>query len=364
MKRHLRSSAERVAGLLVVLFSLVAAVGTAACGSSTAPPSSAAPSSSPSAAPAAAVERLDTEGAKMFSRSAERLELPYREYRCAGSLSLADATDRVAAFERNVPEGSELVLMDATTGRTRCALARATYRGSPGYWIGGVRLSDGWIAWEEVGPGDDLIEQVPWRLYAARLDRASLVVGKPRLVASALNTEGKRPLFDLSGSRLAWVTTAWAKGGKAASSRLTVFDLISRQRRVLYRSYGVLETVGCRRGEVIVSEVLQQDSPASRFTVLDIDTGRRLAAFDAGNEHPLSHWPAWRDGWLAWAPFPSAEATFPLLYLRDGEGRVFSEGASPSIRASSEGTSSSVRRAPAHRQPATPRSCVRSASPT
>ena len=327
MRRDPRPMAPRVSGLIVLLLALTAIAGAAGCGERTAAsPSRATPLSSPSASVAGGSwARVQPEHATAFTRSAERLALPFREYRRAGSWRVPDLTDRTAVLMRNAGEHQQLWLMDLSNGRTRQVFARAT-NAKPGFWIGSVHLSDRWLVWEEVGPGDDLAEPVDWKLYAAPLPRASLTAGKPILIASASNAEASRPLFDVSGSRLAWVSTAWGSRGTAARSQLTVRDLDSGRRQVLYRAHGVLDTVNLRGDQAIVGETPQQGARATRFKVLELAGGGPVAGFEVGSEYSLSHWPAWRDGWLAWAPFPTATATYPLLYVRDPSGRTYTEG--------------------------------------
>ena len=159
-----------------------------------------APSSTASPFPPPQWLQVSTRGARLIKRTSRRLALPYRQIRRAGYWHLADATDRVAAFMKTVRTGGdELWLLDAQRAILRRALPGAV---TPieGWWISGVEVSDDWIAWEELAPGDDLVQEVGWRLYAAPLDRATLSVGEPRLLTSALNTQTQRPLFDVTGA--------------------------------------------------------------------------------------------------------------------------------------------------------------------
>jgi hypothetical protein len=321
--------APRASGFLALLLAMTAVAGAAGCGETTAAsPSPATLLSSPSAsAVGGSWARVQSAHATAFSHSAEPFTLPFREYRRPGSWRVPDLTDRTAVLMRNVGENQELWLMDLSNGRTRQIFARAT-DARPGFWIGSVHLSDGWLVWEEVGRGDDLAESVDWKLYAAPLDRDPLTAGKPLLVASASNTEASRPLFDVSGSRLAWVSTAWASQGTAARSQLTVRDLASGRRLVSYRPQGVLDTVNLRGDQAIVGETPQLGARATLLKVLDLASGDLAAGFEVESEHSLSHWPAWREGWLAWAPFPAREATYPYLYMRDPSGHISTEGGS------------------------------------
>ena len=95
---------------------------------------------------------------------------------------------------------------------------------------------------------------------------------------------------------------------------------------MLYRSDGMLHAVTLKDGVAVVMETPNLPRPFARFAVLDLASGERVAAIDVDNEHPLSHWPAWRDGWLAWAPFADPEAQFPELYLRAPDGAVWLVG--------------------------------------
>ena len=327
MRRDPRPMGPRACGFIVVLLALTAVAGAAGCGARTAAsPSPATPLSSPSASTAdGSWTHVQSAHATAFTHSAERLTLPFRDFRRPGSWRVPDLTDHTAVLMKNAGEHQQLWLMDLSNGQTRQVFARAT-DARPGFWIGSVHISDGWLAWEEVGPGDDLAEPVDWKLYAAQLGRASLTAGKPMLIASASNAEATRPLFDISGSRLAWVSTAWASPGTAARSQLTVRDLASGRRLVSYRSQGVLDTVNLRGDQAIVGETPQSGARAARFKVLDLSGGDLLAGFEVRSEYSLSHWPAWRDGWLAWTPFPTRDATYPWLYVRDPSGHIYTEG--------------------------------------
>jgi hypothetical protein len=327
MRGTQRSTVSRASGLIALLLALTVAAVAGACGERTAAsPPRATPPSSPSASAAGdSWVRVQSGNASAFSRSTDRLALSFREYRRSGSWRVSDLTDGTAALTKVAGEHEQLWVMDLSDGRTRRVLAGATDP-EPGFWIGTVRLSDQWLVWEEVGSGDDLMGSVDWRLYAAPLQRASLTLGRPVLIASAATNEATRPLFDVSGSRLAWVGTAWTGPGAVARSQLVVADLASGRRRVVYRARGVLDTVNLSGDQAIVGETPRRDASNTRFAVLDLSTGEHAEGFDVASAHALSHWPAWRDGWLAWAPFQTADATYPFLYLRDPSGAVFTEG--------------------------------------
>lgn len=319
------SSWSRIRRRRVLLASVAVLVCSTGCGHSPgASPSAAAPSAGASRAQAACVQ-LDTKHVEAFSRSMRRLPLPHRDYRFPGSVRVADFTDHTAALLEQTGEHQRVWLLDLTGGKRRLALTRTTLR-RPGWWIASVRLSDSWLAWEEVGPGDDLRGPVAWRLCAAPIRRPALAVGPPMAVADAATTHAGRPLFDLAGRRLAWVSTAWSRTGAVRSAQLSVRDLPLGEQQVLYESQGSLDTVSCSGAHLVVGETPVQGDPRARFVVLDARSGQPVAEYDVGNDHALSHWPAWRDGRLAWTPFPSQEATYPLLYLRDASGHTSTDG--------------------------------------
>ena len=285
------------------------------------------PSSTASPYPLPQWLRVSTKGARLVNRTNRRLALPYRQIRRLGYWHLADATDRVAAFMKTVRTGGdELWLLDAQRAVLRRALPGAV---TPleGWWISGIEVADEWIAWEELAPGDDLVQEVESRLYAAPLDRATLTVGEPRLLTSALNTQMQRPLFDVTGSRLVWLSTTWASPGTVAVSRLLSRRLdVPSEPNELYRSqHGMLTRVSTRGSNVVVTEVPRKGALRTRVLVLDL-SGAPRAAYVVPTRYGLSHWPVWRNGWLAWSPFPNGESGDPITYLQRKSGRVYRTG--------------------------------------
>jgi len=106
-------------------------------------------------------------------------------------------------------------------------------------------------------------------------------------------------------------------------------DLAAGKERVLYEAGGALGTVGFTDGRVVVTETPSTASSpekAKRILALDAKLGRVEGRIDVPSEYGLSHWPAWRRGWLVWAPFASSDATYPEMFLRSATGRVYGEG--------------------------------------
>ena len=310
---------------LALGMAILIVVSLAACDSGTPSPSPSPPvSGSPS--PTATRDGWQVarwQEAQEVTQSDQPLELPYRQLELEGSWHLDDYTDSTVCLRRVDGDQESVWLLPARSGKPKRVLPQAL-AAHDGFWISGVRLSDDWLAWEELGSGDDLAEDVPWRLYAAPI-RGGLEVGLPRPIARASTGGARRPLFDLDGSRLVW-TSATPTGRNSYDARLMQRDLDSGRTRVLYRSDGMLHTVTLKDGVAVVMETPKLPRPLARFAVLDLTSGERVAAIDVDNEHPLSHWPAWRDGWLAWAPFADPEAQFPELYLRAPDGAVWLVG--------------------------------------
>lgn len=265
--------------------------------------------------------------AQEVTQANEPLQLPYRELQLDGQWRTGDYTDATVCLLRN-DGGRDSVWLMTTRLEKPTRVLPTTQATRPDFVISGVSASDEWLAWEEVGPGDDLAQDVPWRLYAAPI-RSGFSLGRPRLIAEASTGGARRPLFNLDDSWLVW-TSGQRTSRHGFDSRLVVQDLAGGKPRVLYRtddqSNGDLHVVTLKDGAAIVMETPELPRPLARFAVLDLMSGERLAGIDVANEHPLSHWPAWREGWLAWAPFPQPEAQFPELFLRAPDGRVWFVG--------------------------------------
>ena len=194
-----------------------------------------------------------------------------------------------------------------------------------GFTIGSIRISDTWLAWEEVGPGDDLRQAVEWRLYAAPI-RGLRALGDPRLITSASSATANRPLFDVAGSRVVWTSTGRDELGERKASHIVRYDLDSERGKVVYTTENLLESLSLKNGCVLVSETDAARPALTSLQVLDLATGEKVDALQVPSAHSLSHWPAWQKGWFAWTPFAAGEDTYPALYVASGNGDVFAEG--------------------------------------
>ena len=355
--------AVRVSAASVVAAVLVA-VGLAGCGSSQsgqapqAPAglvasSSASPSASPGGTPAVSPTMLPPEVVVEYPKVSDLkgvdgrpAELSVQRFVLSGSWGVRDYTDRVCALQFNTQERRypqyTTYLFDLATGRKREALDRPV-NAAGHYQILGARISDRWIAWEEVGPGDDLMVSVDWSLYAARYDPRTFAVGRPMLIDSgrtrdrikptyvsfsttaevqAVDAEATiikgRPLFDLSGDTLCWMTNV---SGAKAVGRVQATDLRRRQSRVVYETEGSLRTLSTDHEQLLVTEMTAGDAPTMLLSVIDGSTRDVLSRVDLGAEYDVGHFPAVKDGLLAWAVFSQGEENmFPALYARDRVG--------------------------------------------
>jgi hypothetical protein len=284
-------------------------------------PASPSTGTSPPTSLPADVRYPSTADIKMDARRPTGLSV--RRFVLAGSWKMRDYTDDVGAFEyhsqKPVYPASKTFLVDLSTGRKRLAIGYPVNAAAQ-YEVLGCKMSAQWLAWEEVSPGDDLVQTVRWALYAARFDPRTFAVGKPILVdRSKTNAQG-RPLFDFAGDTLCWMANVYgARGG----GRVWAIDLPSRRPRLVYTSDNYLGTVSASDGRVIVTESYHRDPPAQLLTVVDLRTRRQLEHLRLGSGNRVAHFAAARHGLLAWAVFSedAPGAMYPRLYLRDRRGR-------------------------------------------
>jgi hypothetical protein len=256
------------------------------------------------------------------------LRPPYREYRLPGSWSVRGYTDTIAALShsrRGHYPAWRIHLMRLSTGEVSPVLTRplnARLR----YEIANVAVSDGWLVWEEVGPGDDLVVPVAWKLYAAAIHEGDLSIGRPYLVASGHTATVSRPLIDLEGDRLMWIVNAAdPANGVAPRGEWRVVDLKRGQLLFAWRA---------SPGQVLSTPSLQDDRAWVQVLGRRIPHGPRIAVFrlssatplelslDLNADYGINHWPAVRNGSVAWSEFQGANDPYPVLFLRMPAGTV------------------------------------------
>jgi len=321
-RKRVRSMAV-VAGALLGLFALL----TAGCGH--------APASRPTASATAASLATVSYPAYVDLRPGRSPSLLYREYRFTGSYAIDDFCDAVTVLVERMPGSpgvpvQRVCLMSNATGRLRVVVPK-TVCGQLGWVITTAHCSSRAIAWEELSPGDDLIETVSWRLYAALFDPKTLRLRGTTLVAQGRTDTCMRPLFDVAGNDVIWRTQRRDAGTERGEVRM--MDLTTKETRLLATTREAYHTVSAVDGGWLVTERVGRNTPRVTLAVRDFD-GRLLQAVDLANRTPLVHFPAFRDGWLAWSLEGEEESgTELLLYLREPGGTVHmvdaAEGSEP-----------------------------------
>jgi hypothetical protein len=247
--------------------------------------------------------------------------LPFRQYRLRGSWGTWDYTDRVCLLHHDltVYPFSTLALMDLRDGRVRAALVRPVNAGKR-FVVTGARLSDRWLAWEELSQGDDLAYPAEWRLYAAPLDEGRLTIGKPALVAAGDTARVSRPLFDLQGDLLVWLGNAGPSGVLRGSIRLR--DLRHGAAHCLVQTETRLGTVSLAGDQLLMSECLERSGVRVGVALVGLAGHAASLTLDLGNRYPLVHYPATRAGWLSWSLQLDAEGSTMGLFLRAPSGAM------------------------------------------
>lgn len=248
--------------------------------------------------------------------------LPFREYRLPGVWSVGDYDDQVAVLlhGRSSSTYKRMYLMAVRGGRCRC-VQRDAVNAAAGYWISQCRATSHWVAWEEVSPGDDLVSTVTWRLYAALVRAASLSIGRARLIDSAPTSQASRPLFDVTGDRLVWMTG----GAREPRWPSVVYscDLSSRAGpRVVTRSHVPFLSLVAHNGLVTVAARCKPQALDVRLLSARLSDGRALPSLDLGNRQDLVQFPAARAGWLAWSLFRDESQSNESLFVRAPSGLV------------------------------------------
>ena len=297
-----------VAGALLGSLALL----TVACGHASTPQATVPGTAASSAVPYPS--RIDL-------RAARSPSFPCREYRLRGRYVVNDFCDAVTALLEQVPGPPEqrVCVMSNGTGRLRVVVPRPVC-GQPRWIISSARCSSRAIAWEELSPGDDLVETVSWRLYAAFLDPKTLRLSDTTLVARGQTDTSMRPLFDVAEDIVIWEVQRRDGGAEHGEARM--MDLATKETRILETTLEAYHTISAVDGAWLVTERLRRDTPRVSAAMHD-NGGRLLHALDLANETPLVHFPASRDGWLAWSlAGDQAGQSQKALYLREPDGTV------------------------------------------
>lgn len=251
--------------------------------------------------------------------------IEYKEYQMPGWGDLEGYGERFATIKYSPRvEGAPttLSMLDFTTGKSTCAVASAV-NFEDGFDILGVSSNDRWVAWEEL-KGDE--QQAPlevlWKLYVAKIDTGSMRLGTPVLVDASEVSMHSRPLFQVDGDTIYWMTNSTPNrrqegvvDGAVVKSR----NLASGEDTVVCESSAHWRTMSVQDGAVIVDE-MGKASQRALLRGIDPTTGEDLWSLDLRNTEPISHFPQVHGGALAWTVFTNDTLGYPDLYYRGEDG--------------------------------------------
>lgn len=185
------------------------------------------------------------------------------------------------------------------------------------------RGSNRWVAWEEMR-GNEQTEpwDIEWRLYAAPILEDGPSIGPAELVASSVTSIHSRPLFQVVDDTVYWLTNSAPnprQEGAVRGSLVKSFDLVAKERRVLYQSNLNTHTAYVSGNQLIVSAYLDSAKPAQQVRVIDLASGVEAYRRDLDNGNKdISHWPTYREGYLVWGELGSTSVR-PTLMIASGD---------------------------------------------
>lgn len=258
----------------------------------------------------------------------ERPALTYQEWRLPEGAMLEDHAERFAALIDNNFDGvgsRRIRLLDMRTGIHRVVVPDSIGR-AQGFLTLGLQCSDTWVVWEEM-KGDEVERplEVEWRLWAAAIDTSTVEVSEPVEVARSVVSAHTRPLFDVVGDTLYYMTNTFPNSrqeGAVFRSRIVAVSLPSSASREVYSSKHMIHSFSVADDALVVTEYLDSDSERCRVRVVGIEDGEERFSYDLGNDRRISHWPSYVDGTLFWAEEVSADAPWPTLWCRTPDGQV------------------------------------------
>jgi hypothetical protein len=245
-----------------------------------------------------------------------------RELTLPAGCYVSDHTAGLAAYSQatgvEYPRDT-LGLLDLATGRYRTVLPRPV-DADRRFDVFTPRLSDEWLAWEEVSPGEghDPANAV-WRLYAARIDPETLAIDEPALIDQGRTAVAPRPFYGVNGGVLVWTAGATDAAPRAPAGRaLMEIDPATGETREVYRAPAPIERLRVRDGLAVLGH-RGTESEAETVEVVSIESGEVVdSARPSGG--PLSHFPDYSERVLVWTAFEHATAPWPDLYLREARG--------------------------------------------
>jgi hypothetical protein len=287
------------------------------------------PAGRPSGAPGTAAARIAPRPETIAFADVPAPDLRSADLGLPSGCSVEDYTDDLAAFSRRADPPAvtdSLGLLDLTTGRH--AIVRAEAVNATGHWdVFAPRLSDGFLAWEEVTPGEgEDMGHAGWRLYAAPIDRDTLTVGAPLLVATGRTETVQRPFYGVDGTTVYWTRIA-SPGARRAGTppdEVMARDLATGRFRTVYSAPSI-DGFKLSAGTAVVtsSQTAQAGAPATSLvaTAIRASDGRVLSSAHLGNVDPLSHFADYAGGWFVWTESVGGDSE-PSAYAIDRAGTV------------------------------------------
>ncbi len=287
------------------------------------------PTGRPSGAPGTAARHSVTRPRTIGFADAPSPDLRSTELALPAGCAVEDYTDDLAAYAQQADPPritDSLGLIDLATGRH--AIVRAEAVAAAERWdVFAPRLSDGFLVWEEVTPGEgDDMGHADWRLYGAPIDRTTLTVGSPLLVASGRTETVQRPFYAVDGTTVYWtrVASPTARGKGAQADEVMARDLATGAFRTVYSAPSI-DGFKLSDGIVVVTESRAAppggSPPVLTAVAISASDGHVLRSSALGNVGPLSHFADYADGWFVWTE-PAQEGSEPSAYAIDPAGAV------------------------------------------
>ena len=254
-----------------------------------------------------------------------------KEWELPEKVTLEDYTDNLAAYYQTTEvehPNAYLGLLDLRTGRS--VLFRKQAVNAAEQWdMFAPRLSDQAIAWEEVAPGEgNDMGNAGWKLYAATLDRGSLLVGKPVKVAEGRTDSVSRPFYGVDGTIVYWTHVARPALRTARTTpadSVDSLDLSTGKTRTVHSSMRYIDGFKLSAGVAITTEATaypRADGVAHLNAVaVDVRTTKVLRSAVLGNGYNLSHFADYADGWFFWTEIADGGGE-PIAYIMDPHGNV------------------------------------------
>ncbi|MRS12054.1 MAG: hypothetical protein EG823_03160 [Actinobacteria bacterium] len=255
--------------------------------------------------------------------------IPFDEFRLPESTYLSDYDTRFAVMVDSWANRglSAIVLLDMDSGVYGTVLAEPV-DAREGFAVLTARCSNTWVAWEELR-GDEQGDpwNVRWKLYAAPILDGGPALGDAVLVAESITSIRSRPLFQVLGERLYWMTNTAPnpeQEGAVYGASIQERDLATSADRTVVSSDRTIHTFYVQADEVIFSARVSPEGVEERVTVVGLSDG--VERFTHGLENgaaPISHWPTYFERTLVWAELDPPLADVPHLHVRTHEGNEY-----------------------------------------